>query len=134
MKRLVLILLTIAMAACGEAAKVENSVQARDAAMDAATGKMIVTRSSTVTGHAQFSSLGKVHGHCLADPEANDIIPAGDNLRQAAYRKYGSQVDAIIDASVYHVNDDFSPEAASQGAGAGHFECDGTAVHFSDAK
>jgi hypothetical protein len=133
MKKLVLLVLAIVMVACGEAAKVENKVEARDAAMDAATAKMIVTRDSSVAGHPQSSTLGKVHGHCKADPEANDIIAAGDNLRQAAYRKYGSQVDAIVDANAYHVNDDFSPEAASQGT-VGHFECDGTAVHFSDAK
>jgi hypothetical protein len=133
MKRLLLLGLVIAMAACGEAAKVESKVEARDAAMDSATAKMVVTRGNNVAGHAQLVSLGKVHGHCMADPEANDIVTTGDNLRQAAYRKYGSQVDAIVDANAYHVNDDFSPEAASQG-NVGHFECDGTAVHFADAK
>lgn len=132
MKKLVLIVLAVAMAACGEAAKVENKVEARDAAMDAATTKMVVTRGSNVAGHAQVVSLGKVHGHCMADPEANDIIATGDNLRQAAYRKYGSQVDAIIDASAYHVNDDYTPEVA--GSAAGHFECDGTAVHFAETQ
>jgi hypothetical protein len=133
MKKLLLIGLVLVMAACGEAAKVENKVEARDAAMDAATAKMIVTRSNTVAGHAQYTSLGKVHGHCMADPEANDVIARGDNLRQAAYRKYGAQVDAIVDASAYHVNDDYTPEVAGTAA-SGHFECDGTAVHFADAK
>ena len=133
MKKLVLLVFVLAMVACGEAANVENKVEARDAAMDAATAKMIVTRGNSVAGHAQYTSLGKVHGHCMADPEADDIIATGDNLRQAAYRKYGAQVDAIVDASAYHVNDDFSPVAASTG-GVGHFECDGTAVHFSGAQ
>ena len=132
MKRLSLIVLAIFMTACGEVAKEEAAVRTRDAAMDAATTKMIVTRASNVAGHSQYVTLGKVRGHCLQDPEANDVIPSGDNLRQGAYRKYGNQVDAIVDASAVHINDDYTPEAP--GTASGHFECEGTAVHFADSK
>ena len=130
MKKLSLLVLAILIAACGEAAKVEQKVQARDDAMNAATAKMIVTRANSIAGHAQAVSLGKVRGNCMANPEANDIIPRGDNLRQAAYRKYGAQVDGIVAANAFFINDDFTPEA--QSSSAGHYECEGTAVHFTD--
>lgn len=132
MKKLALLVLAIMLAGCGEAVKTESAVRTRDAAMEAATAKMIVTRNTDVTGHPNTVQLGKVRGHCLQDPEANDVIPAGDNLRQAAYRKYGSQVDGIVDANVFHVNDDYTPEVT--GSAQGHFECEGIAVHFADNK
>jgi hypothetical protein len=131
MKKLTLLVLIILVAGCGEAVKTENAVRERDANMEAAAAKMVVTRDTDVPGHPHTVQLGKVRGHCLQNPEANDIIPTGDNLRQAAYRKYGSQVDAIVDANIFHVNDDYSPAA---GGTQGHFECEGTAVHFADIK
>ncbi len=132
MKRLGLICLVVAVASCGEAAKVENAAKARDAAMDTATERMVVVRGHDVPGHPQYVELGKVRGNCLANPEANDIIPSGDNLRQAAYRKYGPQVDGIVNASAFFVNDDYSTASASQpGSTQGHMECQGTAVRFS---
>ena len=130
MKKLLLIVLAIVMTACAEVAKTENAVRARDAAMDAATAKMIVTRGTDVPGHPNYVKLGKAHGHCLQNPEANDVIPAGDNLREAAYRQYGSQADAIVNASAYFVNDDYSPAQQQPVSQQGHFECEGTAVHF----
>jgi hypothetical protein len=130
MKRLSLLILAIAMMACGEAAKVENAAQARDAGMDAATAKMIVTRGDNVPGHAQVVTLGKVQGRCGVNPEANEVIPSGDNLRQAAYRKYGNQVDAIVNSSSVQINNEIikDPDSTS----ASYTECSGTAVHFSD--
>ena len=130
MKKLVLIVLAIIMTACGEAAKVEQDAQARDAAMDAATAKMIVVRGHDIPDHPQYVTLGKVRGHCMQNPEANDTIPNGDNLRQAAYRRYGAQVDGIVDATAFFVNDDYTP-VSQPGSSQGHFECEGNAVHFS---
>jgi hypothetical protein len=128
MKKLVIFVFALVLAACGEAAKVQNAAEARDAGMDAATAKMIVTRADNVPGHTQVA-LGKVQGRCGTNPEANEIIPSGDNLRQAAYRKYGAQVDGIVSASSVQINNEIikDPDSTS----ASYTECSGTAVHFS---
>jgi hypothetical protein len=121
-----MLILAVVVGGCGQA---ETAIRTRDAAMESATAKMIVTRGTDISGHPQFVELGKVRGHCLQDPEANDTVPNGDNLREAAYRKYGSQVDAIVGANAFHVNDDYTP-VTDPGTASGHFECEGTAVHF----
>jgi len=123
--------IAMALVACSEVVETHNAIHARDAAMDAATAKMVVTEGDSVAGHAQYVALGKVRGHCLNDPNANDIVTSGDNLKQAAYRKYGAQVDAIIDTTAFHVNDDYSPSAPPN-TKVGHYECEGTAIHFAN--
>jgi hypothetical protein len=124
-----MLVLAVAVAGCGQA---ETAIRTRDAKLEAATAKMIVTTGRDLPGHPQYVELGKVRGHCMADPGASDVIPNGDNLREAAYRKYGAQVDAIVDAVATHINDDYSP-VAPPGSSPGHYECEGTAVHFADA-
>ncbi len=131
MKKLLLLLLTLVIAGCAAAAKTENAASARDAAMDAATARMVVTRGNDVPGHPQYVTLGKVQGRCTQNPEANDIIPSGDNLRQAAYRKYGTQVDAIVGASSVHISNQLITDP---GTTEGYFECEGTAVHFPESQ
>ena len=128
-KKISILVLAAVVAGCGQA---ETAIRTRDAKLEAATAKMIVTTGKDIPDHPHYVELGKVRGHCLQDPEANDIIPTGDNLREAAYRKYGSQVDAIVDAVATHINDDYSP-VAPPGSSTGHYECEGTAVHFADA-
>jgi hypothetical protein len=129
MKKLSLLVLAFIVAACGEAAKVHSAAEARDASMDAATAKMIVTTQATVPGHSQVVTLGKVQGRCGANPEANEIIPSGDNLRQAAFRKYGDQVDAVVNASSVTIHNELIVDPGS--TSASYNECSGTAVHFS---
>ena len=131
MKRLMLLGLAIVMVACAEAAKVEQSAQERDAAMAAATAKMIVVRGHDIPDHPNYVTLGKVHGFCGSDPQATDIIPSGDNLRQAAYRKYGAKVDGIVDATGFFVTNNDTPVSSPEPP-QGHFECEGNAVHFSN--
>lgn len=131
MKKLVPVALAIVMTACGEAAKIEQAAQTRDANMEAATAKIIVVRGKDIPDHPNYVTIGKVHGFCGNDPQANDIIPSGDNLRQAAYRKYGAQVDGIVDATGFFVSND-DTLASSPAGPQGHFECEGTAVHFSN--
>jgi hypothetical protein len=53
----------------------------------------------------------------------------GDGLRAAAYRKYGDQVNAIVNTSVWFVSDDDYGAYEPYDEG-GYFECAGTAVHF----
>jgi len=128
-KKLIVLMMLAAVAGCGQA---ETAIRNRDAKLEAATAKMIVTTGSDIPGHAQYVQLGKVRGHCLNDPAANDVVTNGDNLREAAYRAYGAQVDGIINAVAIHINDDYSP-VAPPGSSSGHYECEGTAVHFADA-
>src|SRR6266704_3660395 len=132
MKHFVLIVLIVAIAGCGAVKKEEQAVQARDAAMDIATQKMVVTRTNDVAGHSNLVKLGTVQGYCLANPEASDPVPLGDNLRQAAYRKYGDRVDGVIGAHGWFVPNENVPTAQVPYEKDGHFECAGTAVHFSD--
>jgi hypothetical protein len=96
--------------ACGQVVEAHNAVHARDAAMEAATAKMIIIQGNDITGHSQYLALGKVHGHCLTGA-ADEIIASCDNLKEAAYRKYGSSVNAVVHESAVHINDDYTPEA-----------------------
>ena len=125
------LLMATVLVACGEVVTAHNDIHARDAAMEAATAKMIVTEGNDVAGHSRYLALGKVRGHCLTDSHADDIIAHGDNLKEAAYRKYGSDVNAIVDASAIHINDDYDPEAPPD-LPTGHYDCEGIAVHFTD--
>ena len=119
-------ILMLAVAACanGPVREEEAHVRARDAAMDAATQRMIVERSQRVPGHPNLVELGKVEGYCERTPEGNQQIVEGDSLKEAAYRKYGNRVDAIVGANAFCV-----PEGARLGGG-GPFQCTGTAVSF----
>ena len=121
MKTLSLLLIAIVMTACGEAV-----------AMEAPTSRIVITSGDSIPGHSQFVILGKVRAHCMENLKtshvtAADVIADG-NLQWAAYRAYGSQVDAIVEANVFYVrhptlvNPLFDAE--------GHFECEGTAIHF----
>ncbi len=133
MKALALIVLMVTVAGCGQAAKDEQAVRARDAAMNAAVAKMIVTREKSVPAHPNSTTLGNVQGFCRENPEADDRIPEGDNLREAAYRKYGDRVDAIVGAYRFFVPSTTLSQAGDPMAKQGHFECAGTAVHFAEA-
>jgi len=128
MKTMSLLLVAMVITACSEAAK-----PPREAAMEAATARMFIASGDSVPGDPQYVTLGKVRAHCMENPEASyitatDIIADGDDLQQAAYRKYGSQVDAIVDANIFHVSNykQRSPLFYDEG----HFECEGIAVHF----
>ncbi len=98
------IALALIICACG-CSQIESAVRARDTAMDEAAAKMIVVRGASIPNHPRYTSLGPIQGHCLVNPESNDIVPTGDNLRQAAYRKYGAQVDGIVGARAWFVAD-----------------------------
>ena len=76
--------------------------------------------------------LGRVEGYCFNLPNSTGgQVIHGDGLRAAAYRKYGGQVDAIVNTTVWFVSDDdygaFEPYTEG-----GYFECAGTAVHFTN--
>jgi hypothetical protein len=131
-KKLLLFGLMLAIAGCGAAAKKdEAAVRTRDATMEAAAQKMIVTRETKVDGHPKFSELGPVQGRCGNDPTGQETFP-DDNLREAAYRKYGDQVSAITNAYGWFVLGNAASEVSEPGSSQGHFECSGTAIHFAE--
>jgi len=130
MKKLSLLVLGILIAACAQTAKPAN-----DREIEASSARMIVTSADTVPGHSQYLALGGVQARCAENPAtghltASDIIADANGLKQAAYRTYGSQVDAIVKADMSYVIDYgwrhplFDKE--------GHLECQGTAVHFQE--
>jgi hypothetical protein len=128
MKKMSLLLVAITIAGCSEAAK-----PPRDAAMDASTARMVIASGDNVPGSPQYVTLGKVRAHCMENPQASyvtatDIIGDSDDLQQAAYREYGSQVDAVVDANIFHVSN--YKQAYPLLYDEGHFECEGNAVHF----
>jgi hypothetical protein len=130
MKKLSLLILGILITACAETAK-----PAHDPEIEASSARMIITSADTVLGHSQYLTLGRVQAKCAENPAAghltaSEIIAEANGLKLAAYRTYGSQVDAIVDADVSYVIDDgqwyplFDKE--------GHLECEGTAVRFQE--
>ena len=134
MKKLVLIGLMIAVVGCGSVVKKEEAaVRARDATMDAAANKLIVTRETKVDGHPNYTELGPVQGRCGNDPTGQDTFPE-DNLREAAVRKYGDRVNAIVNAYGYFVVGFAASAVSEPGSSQGHFECSGTAIQFAQAK
>jgi hypothetical protein len=131
LKKLLLLGLTLAIAGCGPVKKEEAKIQTHDAAMEAATQKIIVTRSTSVDGHPKVTDLGPVEGRCGNDPTGQETFPE-DNLREAAYRKYGDQVSAITNAYGWFVVGNAASEVSEPGSSQGHFECSGTAIHFAE--
>ncbi len=132
-KKLVLLGLMLAIAGCGSVAKKEEAaIRTRDAAMETAAQKMIVTRETSVDGHPKFTELGSVQGRCGNDPTGHETFPE-DNLREAAYRKYGDQVNAITNAYGWFVLGNSASAVSEPGSNQGHFECSGTAIHFAEA-
>jgi hypothetical protein len=130
-KKLVLLGLMLAIAGCAAAKKEETVLRARDASMDAAAQKLIVTRSTSVDGHPRVTDLGQIQGRCGNDPTGQDTF-AGENLREAAIRQYGDKVNAITNAYGWFVVGNTASLAQEPGSSEGHFECSGTAVHFDE--
>ncbi len=132
MNKLVLLGLMLALAGCGSVKKEETTIRARNAEMEAAAQKMVVTRSTSIDGHPKVTELGRVEGRCGNDPTGQETFPQ-DNLREAAYRKYGDQVSGIINAYGWFVVGNAASMVQEPGSSEGHFECTGTAVHFAEA-
>jgi len=129
-KKLSLLVLGLLIAACAETAK-----PVPHTATEASSPRMIITSADTVPRHAQYLALGSVRAKCMENPAAGhltaaDIIADANGLKEAAYRTYGSQVDAIVDADVSYAIEpgEWHPLFDHQG----HLECRGTAIHFQE--
>jgi hypothetical protein len=135
MKKLSLMLLAFVIAGCAETR--DNGLHAGNTAMHAATLRIIASGDND-PGHSQQIILGKVHAACAESPNrayvtARGIITNSDGLRQAAYREYGTQVDAIVDADASYVDDGYVTWTPLFSRSR-HFEREGTAVHFQDSQ
>ena len=130
MRLFFLTLVIIAFAGCsGVQQDVAHLQQEQDALRDAIK-KIKVVSGANVKGHPQYTSLGPTQGYCINQQNlSGGQAIHGDGLRAAAYRKYGDQVDAIVNTRVWFVPDD-TGEAFEPYTEGGYFECAGTAVHF----
>jgi hypothetical protein len=134
MKRLAIVLVTLAvLGGCAEEKRVDQDIdrlQQQQDALSAAIKKIQVVAGDQVKDHPNYTKLGRVEGYCFNIPNSTSgQVVHGDSLRAAAYRKYGDQVDAIVNTTIWFVADDAAPifEPYTQN---GYFECAGTAVHF----
>ena len=120
----------VALAGCTAVDQDVAHLQQQQDAISAATKKIQVVHGATVKGHPQYTALGRTEGYCFNIPNSTGgQVIHGDGLRAAAYRKYGDQVDAIVNTTVWFVADD-SYDAFEPYTENGYFECAGTAVHF----
>jgi len=127
------VLLVVAILALGGCSSVDQDfshLQQEQDAISASIKKIQVVHSANVKGNPQYTTLGRAEGYCFNRPNSTGgAVVHGDGLRAAAYREYGDQVNAIVNTSIWFVEDDdygaFEPY--TQG---GYFECAGTAVHF----
>jgi hypothetical protein len=115
------LLVAIVITACSEAV-----------AMDAPTLRIVITSEDSIPGHSQFVILGKVRAPCMGNSRSSHVtaadVIADGALQRSAYRAYGSQVDAIVEANLLYVS---HPTLVNPLFDAeGHFECEGTAIHF----
>jgi hypothetical protein len=129
----------VALAGCSaikqEDTRVDSDVahmQQEQDAIGAAAKRIEVVHGPNVKGHPQYTELGRTEGYCFNLPNATSgQVIHGDGLRAAAYRKYGAQVDAIVNTTMWFVPD-YDSGVAEPYTEPGYFECAGTAVHFND--
>ena len=101
-----------------------EAIHQRTAEMDAAVKRIVEVSGPTIPGHPNYVVLGPVSGYCEGSPEGNQEIITGDSVKEAAVRKYGTRVDAIINSNAAYV---------ATGGGTGYRQCMGTAVSFAPA-
>jgi hypothetical protein len=133
MRPLMLAMLMALLAGCSGVDQDITHMQEQQDALSAAIKKIRVSPSASLKGNPQYAALGRVEGYCFNAPNSTGgQVVHGDGLKAAAYRKYGDQVDAIVNTSIWFVSDDsyggFEPFTEN-----GYFECAGTAVHFTEA-
>ena len=130
MRLVLLIVATIALAGCAGVEQDVSNLQHEQDAISAAIKKIKVVHGPNVKSNPQYVVLGRTEGYCFNRPNSTGgQVIHGDGLRAAAYRKYGDQVNAIVNTSVWFVSDDDYPALDPYDEG-GYFECAGTAVHF----
>jgi hypothetical protein len=130
MRLVLLIVATIALGGCAGVEQDVSHLQQEQDAISAAIKKIKVVHGANVKSNPQYVVLGRAEGYCFNRPNSTGgQVIHGDGLRAAAYRKYGDQVNAIVNTSVWFVSDDDYAALDPYDEG-GYFECAGTAVHF----
>jgi hypothetical protein len=137
MKQLVFALAAIAVLGCSDVHQDEQDInhdvthiEQQQDAISAAVKKIQVVSGASVKGGSDYDMLGPVEGYCFNLPNSTSgQVVHGDGLRTAAYRKYGDQVNAIVNTTIWFVSDDESA-AYEPYTENGYFECGGIAVHF----
>ena len=137
MKKLLLIALVFALAGCTDVKQDEHDVkqdvtqlQQQQDAVSAAVKKIEVVSGAKVKGASDYTLLGPIEGYCFNRPNSTSGQTVhGDGLKTAAYRKYGDQVNALVNTTIWFIPDDDSPTYEPYTEN-GYFECAGTAVHF----
>ena len=132
MRLAMLAMLMLLFAGCSSVDQDITHMQQEQDALSAAIKKIQVVHGADVKGHPHYRELGRAEGYCFNQPNSTGgQVVHGDGLRAAAQRKYGDQVNAIVNTSVWFVSDDsygaFEPYTEN-----GYFECAGTAVQFID--
>ena len=130
-----LAILAIVMLMLGGCSSIDQDIvheQQEQDALSAAIKKIQVVHGADVKGHPHYKALGRAEGYCFNLPNSTGgQVVHGDGLRAAAYRKYGGQVNAIVNTTIWFVSDDsygvFEPYTEN-----GYFECAGTAVQFTE--
>lgn len=137
MRRFVFTLaLVSALAGCAEEKHLDqdvNQLQQQQDTLRADIKKIQIVSRDNVKGNPPYTKLGHVEGFCFNAPNSTSgQVMHGDGIRAAANRKYGDQVDAVVDTTIWFVPDDSAPvlEPFTEN---GYFECGGTAVHFTRA-
>jgi hypothetical protein len=124
-------LLTLMMAGCVWVQQEAAQIRRRTAEEDAAIRKIRVFVSDRVPGGREYTKLGRVQGYCVADTPLYDTTASGGSLKEAAYKKYGTQVDAIVNVQSWYVpTSDTGTYADDPIDWAGYFECAGDAVTY----
>ena len=130
MRLAMLATVTLVLAGCSSVDQDITHLQQQQDAISAAIKKIQVVHGPEVKGHPHFRALGRAEGFCFNLPNSTGgQLVHGDGLRAAAYRRYGDQVNAIVNTSIWFVSDDaygaYEPYTEN-----GYFECGGTAVQF----
>jgi hypothetical protein len=130
MRPVVLAILMLVLAGCSGVEQDVTHIQQQQDALSAAVKKIRVSPGPNLKGNPQYTQLGRVEGYCFNTPNSTGgQVVHGDGLKAAAYRKYGDQVDAIVNTKIWFVSDD-TYAGVEPYTENGYFECAGTAVHF----
>lgn len=130
MRLVLLVVVAIALGGCAGVEQDVSQLQQQQDALSAAIKKIKVVHGANLKSNPQYTVLGHTEGYCFNRPNSTGgQVIHGDGLRAAAYRKYGDQVNAIVNTTVWFVADDDYAAMDPYDEG-GYFQCAGTAVHF----
>jgi hypothetical protein len=126
-------LLAAGLAGCAALSSSLKAEREAEEARRAALRRIVVVSGSTVPGRTSLVRLGRVQGWCDDDIARQESSVPSETLREAAYRRFGDEVGAIIEVNTWFVVDDTASAVWAIEGGGGHWECSGEAVKFEAA-